>query len=246
MTPSHYPTVLEEIRESLPGALKKANMPGRDAKGLFTLGVASKLRNLAVVGFLVEENADLFRSSLMEAATRRVQLIDRFDAGEPIWPSLVSMARYQELLDTFASGNFNAAKELADRLGGRPAVEEECDRNFEISIGYALKAILAEDDVAALSRLEDLELACAHSDYVNFTGYVPALHAIVRRDRRALEEAFPELLAGHRRESKGNGLFSGGVDEFLFVWGVGLLNLARWRGTEAEISDPLIPAALVA
>jgi hypothetical protein len=245
MTPAHYPEVLGEIRESLPGSLKKADALDRDAKGLFTLRVASKLRNLAVVGFLVEKDVSLFRSSLVEATNRRIQLMDRFDAGDPISPSLVSMMTYQELLDALASNDLEAAKALSEQMGGRPAVEQEHDSDFEIAIGYALKAILADDDAAALTRLDDLERSSTHKDYVSFAGYVPVLRAIVLRNSAALEAAFPDLLAGHRRASKGNGLFSGGVDEFLCVWGIGLINLAGSRGMVIKVDDPLIPAELI-
>lgn len=245
MTPDHYPEVLHEIRESLPETLKKADMPDRDAKGLFTLGVASELRNLAVVSFLVEKDASLFRSSLAEATNRRIQLMDRFDAGDPISPSLVSMMTYQELLDALASNDLEAAKALSERMGGRPAVEQGHNRDFEIAIGYALKAIVAGDDATALARIDDLERASKHKDYVSFAGYVPVLRAIALRNAVALEAAFPDLLAGHRRASRGNGLFSGGVDEFLCVWGVGLLNLARSRSMAVKVDDSLIPAELL-
>lgn len=245
MIPDHYPEVLGEIRECLPGTLSKAAMSDRDAKGLFTLGAASEFRNLATVGFLVERDVTLFRSSLREATDRRARLIDRFDASDPICPSLASMMRYQELLDALASGDLDIAKALAKRMGGRPAVERKYDRKFEIAIGYALKAILAGDDVEAAARLDDLERACAHKDYVNFAAYVPLLRAIVGRDSVAAEAAFPELLAGHRRESKGRGLFRDTPDSYLSVWGIGLLNLAKSRGIDVKVVDPLIPTELV-
>jgi len=245
MIPDHYPEVLKEIRESLPKTLNNADSADKDAKGLFTLRVASKLRNLAVVGFLVEKDVDLFRSSLAEATSRRIRLIDRFDAGDPISPSLASMMTYQALFDALASNDLEAATVLSDRMGGRPAVEQEYDRDFEIAIGYALKAILAADDATALARLDDLERASAHKDYISFASYVSVLRAIVLRNSMALEAVFPDLLAGHRCASKGRGLFNGGVDEFLCVWGVGLLNLARSRGMAVKIDDPLIPAELL-
>jgi len=155
------------------------------------------------------------------------------------------MFAYQKLLDALASGDMNVARAFAERMGGRPEPEKEYDRAFEIAMGYGLKAILAGDDAAALARLYDLEQACTHKDYVNFAGYVPVLRGIVSRDSAAAEAAFPELLAGHRRESKGRGLFSDSVDEFLCVWGIGLINLAGSRGMVIKVDDPLIPADLI-
>jgi hypothetical protein len=245
MAPNHYSQVLEEMREDLSVLLKKAEMPDRNIKGLFTLGVSSKLRGIGVIAYLVEKDVKVFRSSLVESAKWRAKLFDRFDAGDPISPSLVSMHTYKELYDALASGDMGVARAFAERMGGRREAEQEHDRAFEIAMGYALKAILAEDDVVALARLADLEQACQHKDYVNFAGYVPVLRAIVSRDSAAAEVAFPELLSGHRRESKGQGLFSDTEDEFLCVWGVGLLNLAHARGMDVKVDDPLIPMELV-
>lgn len=244
MIPSHYQNVLDEMIESHASLLKKAEMPDRNLKGVFTLGVASNLRGIGAMGYLVRNDVRLFRKSLAESVNRRAQLMDRFDAGDPISPSLVSMLAYQVLFDALASGDIATATAFAQRLGGRSKVEREYDRDFEIAMGYALKAILADDDATALARLDDLERACTHKDYLNFAGYVPVLCAIVQRDSAGAEAAFPELLAGHRRESKGRGLFSDTVDEFLCVWGIGLVNLAQSRGLTVKVNDPLIPIEL--
>jgi SMC proteins Flexible Hinge Domain len=174
-----------------------------------------------------------------------MQSFDRFDAGDSISPSFVSMQTYKQLFDALASNNIDLARAFARRMGGRPEVEEEYDRAFEIAMGYALKAIVAGDDATALARLNDLEQACVHKDYVNFAPYVPVLRAIVEQDSAGAEAAFPALLSGHRRESKGRGLFSDMEDKFLCVWGVGLLNLARSRVMNVKVDDPLIPARLV-
>lgn len=245
MIPSHYPEVLSEIRESLSSALNKVGTPDRDKKGLFTLGAASKLRNLAAISFLVEKDKMLFRSSLVKATDCRVQLIDRFDAGDQIPPSVVSMMLYQKLLDALASADLNVAKTLGKRMGGRPAVELKYDREFEIAFGYALKAILEDDDIAATARIDDLERSCVHEDYQNFAGCAPVLRAIVTRDSVAFETVFPQFLVGQRRESNGRGLFSDAPDKYLSIWGIGLINLAKSRGMDVEINDPLIPTELV-
>lgn len=244
MTPGHYSEVLEEMREHLPSLLKKAAMPGRNSKGDFTLGVSSTFRGLATVGYLVEGDVAAFRSNLVNATLWRMQLFDRFDAGDPISPSLVSMHAYKNLYDALASGDIDVASAFAGRMGGRPDAEREYDRAFEVAMGYALKAILADEDVKALRFLSDLEQACQGVEYRNFSGYAPVLRAIVARDRAAAEVAFAELLSEHRKESRGKGLFSDTEDKFLCVWGVGLLNLARSRGVAVEVVDPLIPADL--
>lgn len=245
MVPDHYPEVVSEIRADLPGQIERANNPVRNVKGVFTRGLAGSFRSLAVVGFLVERDVDLFRGSLVNSTQCTLEIFNRFEAGDHIDPSLVSMMGYQALLDALASADLDCSRKLSHRLGGRPDIERTYNRQFESALGYALKAILADDDLAALERIEQLERASAHREYVHFAAYAPVLRGILRSDTTEVHAHFPELLAGHRRESKGRGLFRDSVDEFLCVWGVGLLNLARSRGIEPKVDDPLIPPELV-
>lgn len=244
--PEHYPEVLAEARESLPGQLERANDPNRNAKGLFTLGVAGKYRCMGVIGYLVEREVGAFRSNLAEATKWRMQLFDRFDQGDPISPSLVSMHTYKNLYDALASGEISLASAFAERMGNRPDVEKEFDRSFEVAMGYALKAVLAGDEAAARTRLMELTTASNHKDYINFVSYASILDAILSKDAAAAEAAFPELLSAHRRESRGRGLFSGLEDEFISVWGLGLLQLAKSRGLEINVTDALLPYELTA
>lgn len=245
MIPSHYPEVLNEFRQRLPGLLAKEAMPEKNVKGVFTFGLCSEYRGLAVIGFLVERDVNIFRRGLIDATDCYLRLVDRFEAGDPISPGIFSMMAYKRLLDVLASGDIDKAKALASRMGGRPEIEKKYNRDFESAIGYALKAVLAGDDKIALARIDDLEKACNHRDYKNFLSYVPVLKSIVVRDSAALQAAFPGLLECQRRESKGRGMFSDLDDTYISVWGIGLLNLAKSRGLEVTVDDPLIPMELV-
>ena len=244
--PPHYPEVLKDARDDdIPALLEREADAERNKKGHFTRSLASTLRLIAVLSFLVESDVDQFRACMRAATERRVRLIDQFEAGEPIIPDCVSMMRYQQLLDAAASGHFDVARALADRLGGRPKIESLDLRAFEIAMGYTMKAVVIGDDAMALERLPALEKACHHKSYANFSGYALALRGIASGDTALVKTAFSELLAGHRRLSKGRGLFSDTVDKYLSVWGLGMLNLARSRGVDVSVDDPLIPPALV-
>lgn len=243
--PDHYPEVLSEIRDGLSKLLDREAARDRNEEGKFTLSVASELRLLAVIGFLVERDPDLFRKSLVSSTRRRIILLERFDSGDPVPRSIASMRLYKASLDALASGHFEIAQELGARMGNRSSVEKEFDSPFEIAIGYSIKHILTGNDEVALNYIDDLEKICSSKDYRNFAGYSSALRGIVASDLPAVEAAIEELLKGHRRLSMGRGLFADSVDQHLSVWGVGIINLAAYRNLSVAVKDPLVPTPLL-
>ena len=86
---------------------------------------------------------------------------------------------------------------------------------------------------------------CARKGNTYFRGYARIFEAILTGDAEQANAGFVELLKGHRRMCKGNGLFCLTADVDLCVWGLGLANLARSHGLDINISDPLIPAELI-
>ena len=58
--------------------------------------------------------------------------------------------------------------------------------------------------------------------------------------------AFSCTQLGHEFiQSKGRGVFRDKEDEMLCVWGIGIANLARWRGLNVDAIPPLIPNDLL-
>jgi hypothetical protein len=220
--------------------------PEKDKEGSATNSLVGTLRFLAVADYLLEKDVAAFRSGLTEAAGLRMQLLDRFDAGEPISPSYVSMLTYKAIFNALASGNEPLSKALALKMGGREAIECEYDRPFDVAFGYALKNVLEEDAAAAARRVTALELLCKESENADFRGYATVLRAILDQNAEVAMSGIAEVVAGHKRQSKGGGLFKDSEDEQLSVWGIGLVNLARMRGLKVGSSDPLIPTDLLA
>lgn len=245
MYPAHYSDVLKETHEGLAPALQREQSSERNRAGYHTASVSDKYRRIGAIGYLIEKDAEAFRANLIAATRYRMKLFDRFDAGDPIAKSFVTMFNYKELLDALASGDMDIAREFASKMGGRGEAELKNDRPFETAMGYGLKALVAGDDAAALEWFQSLEKACTHKDYVNFAGYVPFLRAIAERDSKAAEAALPAMLAGHKRECKRTGMHNGMEDEFIFVWGIGLINLALSRGMDITVQNPLIPNELI-
>lgn len=217
----------------------------KDKNGSATNAMVGTLRFLAVADYAMEKSVDAFRQGLTEATRSSAHLFDRFDAGDTVSPSYVSMMAYKELFSALASGDKVLSEAFAAKMGGRNEIERQYDRPFDIALGYALKSILAQDDLSAKRYVEALEVASKESENADFRGYAVVLRAILNRDEGMAKAGFSELIAGHKRQSKGGGLFKDTADELLSVWGIGLANLARMRGLMVEPNDPLIPTELL-
>jgi hypothetical protein len=221
------------------------SMPDRDKDGSASDSLAGSLRFLGVSDYALDKNVQAFREQLSEAATLRLTLFERFDAGEPISPSYVSMMAYKPLLNALAANKQALARDLAMRVGGRDAIEAEYDRPFDRALGYCLKSILAGDAARAQRALQEFDQACKEAENVDFKGYAKALRAIVDRSADLLPQGFEEIIAGHKKQSVGSGLFKDTEDEVLCVWGLGIANLARWNGLPAPGANALLPAELI-
>lgn len=238
--------LLREMRRKHLAQLRmNQSMPDRDKDGSASDSLAGSLRFLGVSDYVLDKNVHAFREQLSEAAALQLKLFERFDGGEPISPSYVSMMAYKSLLNALAANNEVLAESLAARMGGREAIEAEYDRPFDRALGYCLKGILGKDIARAQQALQQFGQACKESENVDFKGYAKALQAMVDRQPALVAHAFEEIIAGHKKQSLGKGLFKDTEDEVLCVWGVGIANLARWNGLLAPSGDALLPTELI-
>lgn len=217
----------------------------RDKTGTASNSLAGTLRFLAVSEFVLNQDKRTFVENLVEAATLRRNLIERFEAGEDISPSYVSMMSYKSLMDALAAGDVQAAKDIAAKMGGRSSIESEYDRPFDLAFGYALKHIVLSDVDSVGQWLDALEVASKDPENKDFAGYAKMLKAIVDKDVPQANAALSDVVAGHKRQCTGKGLCKDTEDELLCVWGVAVANLARMHGVQVDPIEPLIPRDLL-
>jgi hypothetical protein len=240
------PALLHLHRERyIPSKAKQAQNPAADPRGSETNLYAGLLRFTGVAEYAVEGDITAMRQRLRSAASCRLQILKRYDSGEPISPSYVSMLAYKALFDALAAGAWHTAQELARRMGGRSEIEEEHDHAFDIAMGYALKWFVLEDREQMLEWAEKFAAECDKPGNANFRGYARVFRAILRRDTVAANQGLKEVVAGHQKESRGQGVFKGTEDEVLCVWGVGMANLCRRAGMGVAAVPPLIPGDLI-
>jgi len=219
--------------------------PAKDKGGAATTSLAGTLRFLAIANFKLEGNAQKFKELLSRAATCRLALFKRSKNGEIIPPSYLAMISYTSLFDALASGDYGLSKELASVMGGRERIEKENDHPFDKALGYALKAVVLNADDQD-EKIAQFKVVANEPDNADFLGYAQAFEAIRNNDEGLFATALQRVLSGHKNQSQNNGVFKDSEDEVLCVWGLGLVNLARLRGLNSRVDDPLIPASLVA
>ena len=237
--------LLADEKEDFPFLETNAAHPDLDRTGGATRILSGSRRRLGLGEFLLLGDGEVFRRNLAEAARLRLGLVRRHKAGGPIDNSYVSILLYKNAFDALASGDAQLARELCEVLGGRPEIEREHDHPFDLALGYALKhSVLGDvDEVGRTATI--LAGLCRVRENADFRGYAQAFEALCTGDQGQIDTAFPAIVKGHRRQSKGNGVFAGTIDELLCIWGIGLANLCVHRGMRVEIDDPLMPPELI-
>lgn len=245
-TTRRWRPVLRRMLEQVPSARERAEDRAKDRNGCYSAGLASSLRTIGACEYIVNRDVNAFRANLVESAQIQAKLFKRYDGGEKEVSGYVSMVSYTALLDALASGNMGVAAELAQLIGGRPEAETNVDNPFTESFGYSLKYIVLKDDERARGWVARLTKACVTEGFArNFKAYPHLMESLLERKAGEAQRTLPQLISDHQRESQGSGSFRGTVDEYLCMWGIGVINLCRWRGVPVQGEPPLIPGELL-
>ncbi len=238
----HHAKLLASRIKLLPIVENNAANGAKDKDGSATAMLALTYRFIGINEFLLNSDIDSFQKNLTKAAQLRLNLFRRYESGEGIDPSYVSMLSYKSVFDALAANEWRIATDLAQMMGGRSDIENEYDHYFDFAFGYALKAVIASTDDHSV--LESFNEIVQEKEFSGFQGYGIALKGIVLRDDELVNSGLMSIVDGHRNEAR-NGVFKGTDDEFLCVWGVGLSNLAKHKGLRLSIDDELIPKKLL-
>lgn len=249
MTNKDVEIILERLsyeRENLPRKIEKVQDRAKDSNGCLTSMLSMSFRFLGIAEYVLNHDVSLFKANLKEAAKLRLNLFQRFEAGEPIDKSLVTMLSRKDLFNTLAAGDFGLARELASVMGGRDAIEKEYDHPFDYAFGYTLKWFVLQNRPEMEHWTNRFRAVCQQQAPGGFAGYVELFEAIRAGSRRQAAEAVPALIQGHEKMSKGRGIFALTDDKHLCVWGIGMLNMARGLyGLDVSGAPPLIPEELL-
>jgi hypothetical protein len=237
--------LLEIEKEDLPFLRSKAENIKSDQNGSSSEIVGNSLRFVGVSEYVLNTDINSFKSNLVEAARIRLQLFLRFNQGEPISKSFLSMLSYKDLFNALATGEFDLAKKLALIIGGREEIEKEFDHPFDYNLGYALKSFVLNDRSQMEKWSSEFSKICDKKENSDFKGYALIFEAILIENVEKANEALIAIEKGHKKQSKGRGVFKNSEDEVLCVWGIGIANLCRSYGLNVSAIPPLIPDDLL-
>lgn len=239
------PILHQERNEFLSMLRLNAQDKEKDKNGSASASVSNSLRFIGVSEYVLNTDVNSFKSNLIEAARIRLQLFLRFNEGEPISKSYLSMLSYKALFNALAVGEFDLAKELATLMGGREEIEKEYDHPFDYKLGYALKSFVLNDRSQMVKWSSEFSKICEKAENSDFIGYTLMFEAILIEDVKKANEALIAIEKGHKKQSKGRGVFKDSEDEVLCVWGIGIANLCRSYGLNVSYIPPLIPDDLL-
>jgi hypothetical protein len=238
-------TVLLKERYGILSALINNAQNIKNDSGVSVSALAGSLRFIGIIEYLVYNDINSFRTNLTESVNNYIKLFVRFNSGESISKSYVSMIRYKNLFDALAVGDLKLAKEFAALMGGRDDLEKEHDHPFDYAFGYVLKAFVLNVRPDMERYCQEFSNVCNKGGNTDFAGYAQMFKAILNNDRAEANKAVASIVKGHIKQSKGRGIFKGTGDEMPCMWGIGIVNLARYYALEVNALPPLIPADLL-
>lgn len=239
------PMLLELHREDHHIIRANADDSTKDKDGSCTDMLAQDLRFFAVADYYLKHDLDSFRRQLSEAAALRNELFCRYNEGEPIDDSFVSMLSYKSLFDSLAANNMEVAKNLSLNMGGRDTLEQKYDHPFDYAMGYTLRAFVLHYLDEMERWLPKLVIACEASNLKDFSGYTQVFQGILENNTNLVNDGFRLIISGHLNQTKANGVFADTDDEILCVWGIGMANLAVSYQIEVKAIPPLLPEDLI-
>ncbi|PQO45089.1 hypothetical protein [Blastopirellula marina] len=239
------PILVKEQLESLPVIQANASNPATDQDGCSTDMLLLDFRFLGVAEYILQGAVKSFRELLLKSSQLQSRQFARFDQGEPIDESFVTMLAYQSLFDALAADDKEQAKLLASQMGGRPVLEKKYDHPSDRILGYTLRAFVLQDIDQMQAWTPKLLAQSQKKNEAALVGFAHVFEAILADDSDRANLGFQELIEGHKRRSKGRGVFANTPHEVLCLWGIGLARLAQSHGLKVDAIPPLMPLDLI-
>ena len=231
--------ILQDAKEYVLFSTKKMKDRDKDKYGCASRSLRRHLKRYGLLEYLVNADVIAFRKNLQASAQIQLKIIQRFDQGEPISESLVSMFTYPSLFHAMAANDFVLAKALATVMGGRYELEKRNSHPFPKTFGYALKSVVlnAEDQIEKVAAFRERTTKRGCKSYA---GYADAFEAIYNNDTVAFHNALENIAKSYKRIQD----IKYTIDELLCIYGVGVVNLGKHRGMDIQFDHPFIPAVL--
>jgi hypothetical protein len=107
---------------------------------------------------------------------------------------------------------------------------------FAAYFGWAIQAVLKEDQESLKINIEGLENTCRKGWEKKYLGAVKVFKGILQRDSAFAELGIKELLSNHKKQDVNELL-----KEFMSLEATALLKLTRYVGMDIEINNDFVP-----
>jgi len=198
----------------------------------------------AMAAYVLDHDLTAFRRLLRETAEMRLSLLRRFDLGEPISSSLVTLLAHRELFLPLALGDREMSREFAERLITKEQLSRRQIRPIDMAFGMCLCSFVVHDQTAMEKWTVEFANRCQRPGGKKISGYLDVFSAMLEQNIDGINQGLDQVAKLHLRQCTPSGVLSV-EDRDLCVWGVGMVNLARWCGFPVGPRPPLIPAELL-
>lgn len=239
--PEFLEILYEEALEDLPIVMANASDVSFDKSGSSSVSFLSILRRISIFEYLIYRNVQKFKEYLTKSVKVGISLFNRYENGEPIAQSLVSLLAYKSIFDALAADDFKLAKDLAVAMLKNPEINNIKVHPLDFALSHALIAIILDTDDAG-SKLESFREQLSKKGNKSFKGFVDAFDAIQNRDNDAFTKSLDEIVKWHVQLKKG--VFDHTLDAILCIWGIGLVNLALHKGMKVDFDNIIMPRVL--
>ena len=237
------PKLVERLEECV--AYSKKNLT-RSIERFLQYGdnyIITTYRKLAVADYLSSRDPIIFRSHMRLASEYQIKLFERFEAsGEEITQgSFTGLVSDLEVWNALATCDFELTKKLMGHVykNNSGVIDHPNPRFYH----YMHRTLILGVPVPN-NFFEEITVIFAKK-FKSFTGYPKAFKAILNKDIPAFEEAFTEIMKGHKVLCRSGSYFGDSVDEIIAIWPLGMINLAKFHGMDVRIAHPLIPKDLI-
>lgn len=233
---------LQAISDSFQQSVARKQMimkvsPERDEDGEITSDLALDTRILSIATFCLQENIQKFQEGLITSGQLIVSLFERYAAGEKIDESYIGISRFSKVLEALAAGDMALAKCIAEKLQMLP--KNEGHSPSDLFANAIIELILGNQ-----AKVRDWSEKLAKTTNEYYRGYAQMLLAIIDDTPALFEQGLKTVCSKHKIEvEKANLLY--GVDEYICIWGLGLMNYARRNGLSVHSNNSLIPTELL-
>ena len=228
-----YGEALERINS------KSSNLSELDGWDLSFL--QSDYRFLAQCEYILHHNIDLFKEYIKKSTLATIMMFEKYDAGEKIDASFVTMNEWIVMKDSFCCGDMTVTLKLANLIGGREKIEKKNHGNWG-AFGYCARDFILKKDKKILKkRLDEFVKICC-SEVKSLEAYRQIFEGLLLEDEKICNEGLQLMLKTYKRLTDKDFI----ADRMLFTGAIAFARLVKYYGMNVTVNHKkIMPQELI-